>query len=512
MPSVLKPVALVAVVLAACLSLSPVTSAISPDAAEVQLQMAKLLFNDGRYIEAFDAFEQVKTAEDPRVRREALRGSVTSALRLGDFSHAYADAQILVRNASHDSDAISLYGDSLWAIGRFEESEKKFQDALALAPGGPRALHGMARGLAARNKLSQALDTGQAALTASPRDAEIHHTVGSIYEKLHRYEEAANAFSSYINLLPNKDRSAKAAWARAEVRFLRGFGNKVPLQIDPASVGKLHTIPFRVLNEKVIVRGKVNKGPVMDFVLDTGAEQTVISRETAARLGIHPIVNILSAGVGDLGVRELELTRLDELEIGSLKVHNVPSIIKNPPLHGLPTREMESFSPLALGLSVVIDYDRQQLLMGPDLPSETPDVELPLRLHRLAMVPGQVDGGSASFILDTGGQVISISTDTASGLDRGETKQIPLKVYGASGWDRDAFLLPGVDLSFSPKIHYDNYSVVVLNLRAPSVLLGFRLGGIVGYRFLSDYRVAINLDKSVVQLQRRGRSAGRIAN
>src|SRR5438445_10065375 len=327
------PVALVAVVLAACLSLSSAPSALSPDAAEVQLQMAQLLFNDGRYVEAFDAFEHLKTSDDPRVRREALRGSVTTALRLGDFSHAYADAQILVRNASKDSGAISLFGDSLWAIGQFEESEKKFQDSLSLSPGNPRALHGLARGMAARNKLSQALDTAQSALNVSPRDAEIHHTVGSIYEKLHRYEEAANAFSSYINLLPNKDRSAKAAWARAEVRFLRAFGNKIPLQIDPASAGKLHTIPFRVINEKVIVRGKVNKGPLMDFVLDTGAEQTVISREVAARLGIHSIVNILSAGVGDLGVRELELTRLDDLEIGSLRVHNVPSIIKNPPLH-----------------------------------------------------------------------------------------------------------------------------------------------------------------------------------
>jgi predicted aspartyl protease len=228
----------------------------------------------------------------------------------------------------------------------------------------------------------------------------------------------------------------------------------------------------------------------------------VISRETAARMGIRPIVNILSAGVGDLGVRELELTRLDELEIGSLKVQNVPSIIKNPPLHGLPTREMESFSPLALGMSVVIDYDRQQLLMGAQLPEEKADVELPLRMHRLAMVPGHVQGGAASFILDTGGQVISISTDTASGLERGEMRNIPLKVYGASGWDRDAFLMPGVDLNFN-KIEYKNLSVVVLNLRAPSVLLGFRLGGIVGYKFLSRYRVAINLDKSIVQLQAR---------
>ena len=119
----------------------------------------------------------------------------------------------------------------------------------------------------------------------------------------------------------------------------------------------------------------------------------------------------------------------------------------------------------------------------------------------------RVDASSSDvwvyFSFDTGGQVISISTDTASGLERGEMRNIPLKVYGASGWDRDAFLMPGVNLNFTPKIEYRNLSVVVLNLRAPSVLLGFRLGGIVGYKFLSRYRVAINLDKSIVQLQAR---------
>jgi hypothetical protein len=28
----------------------------------------------------------------------------------------------------------------------------------------------------------------QVAMNTSPRDAEIHHTVGSIYERMHRYE------------------------------------------------------------------------------------------------------------------------------------------------------------------------------------------------------------------------------------------------------------------------------------------------------------------------------------
>ena len=505
MPAVLKSLALAAAV-TAFVFLSPAMSALSaltPDAAAIQVQLARLLYFDGRYTEAFDAFERAKPDEDPWIRREALSGSVIAALKLGDFSHAFADAQLLAKTSPRDAESIALLGDSLWAIGHFEEAERKFQDAMAVQPDNARAMHGTARSLSARNKLQEALTTAEAALARAPRDAEIHHTIGSIYERMRRYEEASNAYSSYINLLPNKDRSAKAAWARAEVRFLRAFGNKPPVQIDPASSGKLHSVPFRVVNEKVIVKARVNRGPQIDFVLDTGSENTVISKETARRMAIRPITNILSAGVGDLGVRELELTRLDDLEIGTLKVHNVPAIIKNPPLVGLPTREMESFSPLALGMSLILDYDRQILLMGTELPAESADIELPLRMHRLAMVAGQVQGGAASFILDTGGQVISISTDTANTLDQGDMRHIPLKVYGASGWDRDAFLMPGVNLAFTSKIQYPNLSVVVLNLRAPSVLLGFRLGGIIGYKFLSRYRVAINLDKSIVQLWQR---------
>ncbi len=51
-------------------------------------------------------------------------------------------------------------------------------------------------------------------------------------------------------------------------------------------------------------------------------------------------------------------------------------------------------------------------------------------------------------------------------------------------------------------IQYRNYSVVVLNLRAPSVLLGYELGGIVGHQMLSRYRVSFDLERSVLRLNR----------
>jgi hypothetical protein len=74
-----------------------------------------------------------------------------------------------------------------------------------------------------------------------------------------------------------------------------------------------------------------------------------------------------------------------------------------------------------------------------------------------------------------------------------------LKVYGTSGWDRDAFLLPGVNLDFDT-IQYRDFPVVVLNLRAPSVLLGFEVGGIVGHKFLGNYRVVMDLNDSQLRL------------
>jgi len=256
------------------------------------------------------------------------------------------------------------------------------------------------------------------------------------------------------------------------------------------------------VNDKVVVRAKVNDAAAQDFVVDTGSENTVITRPTAQRLGITPVTYTLSAGVGRVGLRGLQLARIDTLEIGSLKMRNVPCLIKNPPLRDIPVKETEGLSPLALGYSMVIDYKTHKLTFGKHLPEEPKDFELPLRLHRLATVRGTVDGShQANFVVDTGGEVISISSATATSLQHPESgRRIALKVYGTSGWDPDAFLMPGVDLMFDT-ISYKNFPVVVLNLNAPSALLGFQLGGIVGHKFLSKYRVGIDLERSVLRLK-----------
>ncbi len=472
-----------------------------PEAAapEVQYQLANLLFDATRYREALDAYTKATAHAEGDLLYRARLGLVNTALRLAEFQMAREQGEALNAHAPGNPEAMAAYADALWSSAQFDEAEQWDRDALALNPESWRARQGLARALVGRSRLGDALEEALTAQRLAPRERDVYFTIGGIYERMHRYEEAAAALTTYLDMLPDKDRGEAALFTRARLRFLKAFQGRVPNEVVTGG-DRLNTVPFRLVGGKIVVRGRVNGGGTIDFVLDTGSEATVISRPVAARWGVRPIAFTLSAGVGEAGVRGLQLGRLDQLEIGALKVRNVPVLIKNPPLRGLPTAERDSISPLALGLSTIVDYQKKTLTIGRELPAEPATFTLPMRMQRLAMVRGVVNQLPTYFIVDTGGEVISISTDTAQALRHEVPRRIPLKVYGTSGWDREAFLLTGVSLDFD-RIQYRNFPVVVLNLRAPSVLLGFQVGGIVGHRFLSKYRVAMDLARSEIRLQ-----------
>jgi Tfp pilus assembly protein PilF len=494
---------LCAAAVVACTLVIQADDKITASDAELQFQLGNLLSDETRFREALDAFDRAIHTDDHDLQVRARAGKVKTALRIAEYDLAQKEGELLRASAPSDPEVLSLYADSLWSGGLFDEADDVYRQALSINKESSRARFGMARSLATRSKLEEALTEAQAAAAMSPRDGEIHAEIGEIYQRLHRFDEAANAYNNFINLLPNKDRSDKANWTKSQVKFLKAFEGRNPVDIDQQDLETMHTMPFRLVDDKIVLQAKVNGGRQQDFILDTGSEETVISRDTAQRANISPITYTLSAGVGEVGLRGLQLSRIDRLDIGDLQVRNLPVLIKNPVLRGIPKREGESFSPLAFGMSMQIDYQHRQLTMARLLPvADATDLRLPLRVHRLAMVRGMLNSTRPTyFVIDTGGEVISISAETAGHFDNGGYRKIPLKVYGTSGWDRDAFLLPGMSLNFD-QIEYKNMPLVVLNLRAPSVLLGFQLGGIVGHNFLSHYRVALDMDRSELRLQK----------
>ena len=472
----------------------------SASRVEARIQLGGLLLDDLRYWEAVRAFEEAQEGATGEQRVRASAGMLRALLPVAEFTRAQIEAQALLELAPGDPDVVALVGDALWGGGLFDEAEQLYRDALAIEPESGAARHGVAKSLTTRQRYEEALDWVMAALDATPDLPAAYHTLGYIHRRMRRFADAADAYERYIALLPGWAETEKADWARAEVQFLRSFGDRPAIEL--LAPGQLHTIPFRLDDEKVIVQGRVNGSDIVDFVLDTGAEQTVLSQRVAQQLGVRPVSTTLSAGVGEIGFRGLQAGRLESLEFGSLGIRNLPALIKSPPLGGLPTPEAEAFSPLAVGLSMIVDYARREVVIGEELPDEPFDVSMPLRQHRLAVVRGIVnDQIPRSFVVDTGGEVISISRGTANLLPPLQVRQVPVNVYGTSGWDEQAYLRPGTSLAFD-QLLYPNYSVVVLNLHRPSALLGFHIGGTVGHHFLRDYRVVFDLGRSELRLTR----------
>ena len=495
---------LCALALAGALSVAAGASS-TPDSArsELQLELADLLLGDERYWEAIAAYERAKVGATPAQTLRASGGLLRSLLTVAEFNRAHREALFLGGLGSPDPELRSLQADAFWAYGLFDEAEELYRDVLAEHPASRAARHGLARSLAARNRLEEALVEARAAVAADTSRGEFYHTLGSIYRRLHRYPEAGDALEQYVARLPTVRRNRRSEWARSEVLLLRSFGDRVPFEIARDPDG-LHTVPFRLEQDKVVVRGRVNGGDVIDLVVDTGAEQMVLSQQTAERMVVPAITTTISAGVGEVGVRGLEIGRVDTLEIGSLEVRNLPAIIKNPPLTDLPiTRVRDSISPVALGLSAALDYETREMMLGRRLPDGPADIELPMRVHRLAVVRGVLNEEfPRSFVVDTGGEVVSLSIGTVGSIGLAPPRHIPLQVFGTSGWDKEAFLLPGVRLAFSDQIRYDNLAVIVLNLHRPSALLGFHIGGIVGHTFLRNYRVALDMERALLRLTR----------
>ena len=476
----------------------------TPQDPAAQYQLANELYESARYREALGAYEQVAQAGDESLAARARKGKVRSALRIAEFEMALREADLLNQNGSADAEARTLRGDALWANGRFDEADGAYREALDDA-GSTRARFGLARSLASRTRLDEALQEAEKAASESPKDPEIHALVGLIYERLNMFDQAADALERYVMLLPprtSKEDNQMATLFQSKVRLLRSFKGRMPQEID-GDATRVYRVPFKLVDKKIVLQGRINRTQV-EFVLDTGSERTGVSDTTARRAGIGTITSTLTAGVGIPALRRLDMGRADMIEVGALRMRNVPVAIRGAVRNALPRWQRESLSPLSLGLSVAVDYQRREVLLARTLPESEADFVLPMRVNRLPMVRGMLNSTHpAYFVVDTGGELISISAETASALAMKPVRRIPLRVFGMSGIDVNAYLLPGVDVDFD-EIEYRNVGLAVLNLRAPSVLLGFQVGGIVGHRFLSEYRVSMDMTRSELRLEKPG--------
>jgi len=138
-------------------------------AAEIQLQLGNLFFSEGRFPESLDAYQHALRTDDTSRLREARSGVIQSALRLAEYDIARVQAEALLKSSPHNAEAVSLYGDSLWASGLFEQAEEKYKHARPRArPPRPRAV---APGTQSGRRRDERGAGGAVAGAARPRDS-----------------------------------------------------------------------------------------------------------------------------------------------------------------------------------------------------------------------------------------------------------------------------------------------------------------------------------------------------
>ena len=136
---------------------------------------------------------------------EALQPHSAEALYWSIQADERLAAQSLARFQQLESNSARshvLLGDIYRQLERDEDAEAEYQKALALEPGNPAAMLGLASAYLSDNKLEKAIETARAALERSPQESELNLIVAEAMMAGHRFAEAEPFLLKSLNVKP----------------------------------------------------------------------------------------------------------------------------------------------------------------------------------------------------------------------------------------------------------------------------------------------------------------------
>ncbi|MBV9209092.1 MAG: aspartyl protease family protein, partial [Acidobacteria bacterium] len=316
--------------------------------------------------------------------------------------------------------AHSLMGTVILASGDFRRSIEEFRTALSLKNDDAWAVAGMAMVDFYENRLTESVQGLKRAAFIDPYEPDFVFDLGQVASRTERYKEAADAYERFLLIAPKTDTDRRNR-IRGLIDFLRYIGDQGALYTPG---GENHTsLSFEEGSSRPVMKVRLNGSKEsLRFVLDTGSGMSVISEETAKRLGIKPVARGgMARAVGGGGRFEIVYGFLSSMELGDVRVTNVPVYIR---------RFYSSSAPVDgyIGLSVIskylatVDYSTHQFTLtrqraGDEAKkSETvqpSSFEIPMRVTSSGFLSSEVNiegiERAVNFIIDTGADLSVIS-------------------------------------------------------------------------------------------------------
>jgi Flp pilus assembly protein TadD/predicted aspartyl protease len=457
---------------------------------------------------------------------QARLGLSLALLKLRNLQAAYDHAARVIMIDPLSARAHALLGAAILASGDFRNSVEEFRTALALNQNESMAIAGLAMIDFYENRLSLAVPALRRASSLDPDEPDYVFNLGQAAARSERYKEAADAYERFLMIAPKTDADRRARIAGL-IDFLRYLGRQGSLYV-PAGAQRT-SVGFDAFDNRPILKVRLNgQKDAFRFVLDTGSGMSVVSDVTAKRLGLRPVAKGgLARAVGGGGKFEIVYGHLSSIEIGEVKVENVPVYIRrfydtNVPVDGY------------LGLSAVskfltsLDYGNRRMTLirqnqsdvleawttvrqgeeaqalAPVLPNDT-TIEVPLRTTSSGFLSGEVSlegfDKPHNFIIDTAASITVVSQKLSQEEQLLDLLQpSKMRVYGAAGITENVSLvqLPKVGLGLSK---LEKINAAVLDLEPVNETAGFKQSGIIGGNFLKHFRIYFDFARGALRLE-----------
>jgi tetratricopeptide (TPR) repeat protein len=460
---------------------------------------------------------------------EARLGLSHALLKQRNLQGAYDHAARAIMLDPLSARGHALLGTAILSAGEFRLSVEEFRTALALNENEAMAIAGLAMVDFYENRLGVALPGLRRAASIDPDEPDYLFNLGQAAARTEKYKEAADAYERFLLIAPKTDADRRAR-IKGLIDFLRYLGTRGTLYM-PAGENRT-TISFEAYDNRPILEVSLNGSrEKLKFVLDTGSGMSVISEQTAKKLGLKAVARGgLARAVGGGGRFEIVYGYLDSIDIGEVRVENVPVYVRkffdtNIPVDGY------------LGLSVIakfltsLDYGTRKMSLLRQHQSETIEswtslrrgetaqslvpvplsdttIEVPLRTTSSGFLSGEVNlegfDKTVNFIIDTAASITVVSEKLSQQeqlLDLLQPSR--MKVYGAAGVTENVKLLqlPKLSLGLSKM---ERINAAVLDLEPVNETAGFTQSGILGGNFLRHFKIYFDFARGSMRLETLG--------
>jgi len=457
---------------------------------------------------------------------EARLGLSFTQLKQRSLQAAYDNAARVIMQDPLSARAHALLGAAILGAGEFSLSVEEFRTALSINGEEALAVAGLAMVDFYENRMQSALAGLRKATNMDPDEPDFVFNLGQAAARSEKYKEAADAYEKFLMIAPKTDTDRRDR-IRGLIDFLRYLGNQGQLYVPAGDYRS--TLTFEATDNRPILEVHLNGNrEPLRFVLDTGSGMSVISEETAKKLGLKPVARGgLARAVGGGGKFEIVYGFVDSIEIGSARVQNVPVYIRKFFDNQIP---VDGY----LGLSVIskflasIDYGtrkmvlirqhqtdqveswtavhRSENMLGllPVVPNDVA-IEVPLRTTSSGFLSGEVglDGfdKNVNFIIDTAASITVISEKLSQQEQLLDLLQpSKMRVFGAAGITEDVKLLqlPRLSLGLS---RLEKINAAVLDMEPVNETAGFTQSGILGGNFLRHFRIYFDFARGAMRLE-----------